>query len=109
MSLRDQVTALRKRGAARRRIIHGAPFTFSGKPYCGSFSAITSSRELESGGWKQDVSTIVRVDRAAYPAFTPVDGGIVTLTETGVRFRITQIKDKIRGPEWVFGCVSPEA
>ncbi|MDF3056797.1 MAG: hypothetical protein K0R17_1012 [Rariglobus sp.] len=109
MSLRSQANALATQGAAFRQEISGSPFTYDGKSYCGSFSAITTTRDQERGGWHADVNCTVRVARCAYPGFIPVDGKPLTLTETGVSYRITEIRDNPRAPEWVIGLSALEA
>jgi len=108
MSLRDQVNAFARRGAARRQGIYGTPFTYKGVPCIGSFSAISSERELQVGGWNQSITSTVRIVRSAYPAFSPDLGEIITLTETGQRHEISQVKNNPRAPEWVIGLINPQ-
>lgn len=81
--------------------------TYAGQPYCATVGTISTSKEMESGGWNVSVDTVIRVLRS-YTTFTPVDGGLITLNHTGQIVRIVEIKTNVPA-EWVLGCIQPEA
>lgn len=106
---RPQLNAFALRGAKLRRDLYGLAFTCAGASFCGSFAAITSQRQLESGGWNKSIDSTLRVIRSDYPAFRPHLGGILTVDETGVAYEISEIHDNSRSPEWVLGLINPQA
>lgn len=68
-------------------------------------STVSTERELERGGWLATTTAIVRVLRV--PGFLPRDGDSLLVVHSGLRLRVTQIKDNVPG-EWVLGCSDPE-
>lgn len=76
-----------------------------GQTYGAVVSTITTSQEQERGGWRVDVSTVVRVLRQT--GFHPRDGDTIVLSRSRRVLRIVQIKDNVPG-EWIVGCVDPE-
>jgi len=106
------VAEFAQQSAESRAAVFGAltapgGITYQGKNYKAVVSTITTTRELESGGWGHTVTTLVRVLRCL-TAFAPVEGQLLTLVSTGQVLRITEIKSNVPA-EWILGCTDPEA
>lgn len=99
---RKQLTSFAAQGAALRRATVSTPFTWSGAPgktFCGTFSGLSSRRQIEAGPFEVLPDATLRVQISAYPAFVPALGQ--TLTVEGRAFLITEILQPLAGSdEW---------
>lgn len=107
----DGVAEFAQASAESRHAVFGgltAPggIRHKGQTWPAIVSAISSTRDLEAGGWVLTVSTIVRVLRL--PGFHPSLGDTLVLARSRRVLRIAQVKDNVPG-EWVLGCADPDA
>ena len=79
---------------------------YLGVTYPAVVGTISSTQELESGGWRVTIQTVIRVQRTC-TGFAPVDGGLITINHSGQVYRIVETKANVPA-EWVLGCVDPE-
>lgn len=77
-----------------------------GQTYAAVVSTISTTQELERGGWKITVTTVVRVLRQG--GFQPANGDTLVLCRSRRVLRVVEVKDNVPA-EWVLGCVDPEA
>lgn len=107
----DAVSEFATASAESRHAVFG-PLTapggirHKGQTWPAVVSTISTTQELERGGWKVEVSTVVRVLRQ--PGFQPTDGDTLVLARSRRVLRVVEIKDNIPA-EWVLGCVDPES
>ncbi len=101
-----------RRAAEQRAALFGVEFTdqATGRKFTGALSAVTTTRELESGGWQPTVTATLRVLRSSLAALriTPALGQIV-FRAGAAYYRIEQIRDNPVSPEWVFGLADDES
>lgn len=104
-ALRTQSTEFSAQGAAFRRELVAEPATYAGRALCVAFSAVRSRREIEAGGFEVMPDFIGRVDKSAYPWFTPAKGAIILIGSA--RYKITEIANIRLGNEWFFALGKP--
>ena len=102
---RRQALSFAAQGAALRRKISGQPATYGSRALCIAASAVRTHRDMEGSGFEVLPDFIARVDRAAYPWFTPVLGS--NLVFGGLAYKITEIAPILDGGEWRLGLKKP--
>lgn len=107
----DGVAEFAQQSAESRHAVFGdltAPggIRHKGRTYAAVASTISSTQELERGGWRVEISTVVRVLRQ--PGFQPADGDTIVLARSRRVLRIIEVKDNVPA-EWLLGCTDPEA
>jgi hypothetical protein len=101
---RAQLTRFATRSAAQRVALFGVEWLLGTQRFTASLNAATTTRQLEAGGWNEEVSATLRVSRAeitrAGLAFALGD----QLTQgTSATYRIAEIRDNPVSPELVLG------
>lgn len=97
---RRQQDAFARQGAAHRRQTSGDAATYQGRALCVTHSAVRSHRDIEATGFTGIPDFVGRVDMAAYPWFTPVNGEKILID--GRAYKIGEIAKIQRGGEWWF-------
>ena len=80
---------------------------YFGITYPAVVGTISSTKEMETGGWNVVIKAVIRVQRTC-KGFAPVDGGLITINHSGQVYRIVETKTNVPA-EWVLGCIQPEA
>jgi hypothetical protein len=93
------------RSAAQRTALFGVEFQLGALRFCAALNAVTTSRDLESGGWLPTVGATLRVARCELQraGITGFELGAVLIRGTSASYRIEEIRDNPSAPELVLG------